>query len=326
LLVVACGAAIFGAGAGDKPGKEVGSISGRVVDLDGRPVAGASVWTGDRNQVTARARTAADGRFHLNSVSAERAATVWAEDEEKELAREHFEDVRVFAGRDIDLGDVTLVPGVRLVGRFVDKEGRPVAGAEATIQSWHLILGHTITPNGDKWTVRGDDQGRFRTPALPSGMVDFTARAAGKARCNLGRHVEPGQGTVDLGDVHFDDEQPITGVVVDQDGQPVAGATMVVDGDRDHPASTDEKGRFSVHDAATKSTWIYLDARGYFDPTLGRIHELKGQRSGLRFVLQKAFTVEGSVVDADTGAPVAIERMQLCTVQRDEDNQVTLVG
>jgi hypothetical protein len=297
-----------------------------VVDLEGQPVAGAEVWASDRDGVTTRAKTQADGLFHLGLVSDERAATVWAEHEQRGLAREHFEEVRVIAGRETDLGDIALVPGVRLVGRFVDKEGRPIAGAEATILSRHHILGHTVAPNGPKWTIRGDDQGRFRTPALPAGQVEFTARAPGKARRYLEPLVEPGRGTVDLGELRFDDEQPVTGVVVDQDGRPVTSATVVVDADYDHPTTTDEKGRFAVRDAAINAVWTYLEARGYFDPSLGRVHELKGQRTGLRFVLQTAFTVEGSVVDADTGAPVDIQRVQLCTVQRDEDHKVTLVG
>ena len=94
----------------DKATKGMGTVVGRVIDLEGRPVAGAEVWAGDRNQVAARSRSGADGRFRLGPVSDERAATVWAEDEERGLAREHFEDVRVFAGRETDLGDVALCP------------------------------------------------------------------------------------------------------------------------------------------------------------------------------------------------------------------------
>ena len=93
LLAVACGAGFFGARSGEKASNALGSVVGRVIDLEGRPVAGAEVWAGDRDQVAARARTDADGRFRLESVSDERAATVWAEDEERGLAREHFEDV-----------------------------------------------------------------------------------------------------------------------------------------------------------------------------------------------------------------------------------------
>jgi uncharacterized GH25 family protein len=326
IIVLAVGAASAGVPPEEAPTKRAGSIIGRVLDLTGRPVAGARVWTGNRDDVTTQDRTGPDGRFRLGPMSDERPAAVWVESDELGLAREHFEEVRIFSGRDTDLSDVTLVPGVRLIGRFVDKEGRPVAGAEATISSWHLLLGHTITANGPKWINRGDDQGRFRSPALPAGKVEFTARAPGKALRYLGPTVEPGQGTLNLGDLRFDDEQPITGVVVDQDGKPIAGATVVVDADYDHPALSDEKGRFAVHDAAINAVWFLVEARGYFDPSLGRVHELKGQRTGLRIPLQKAYAVEGSVVDADTGTPVDIERVQLCTVHRDEENKVTLVG
>ncbi len=326
LVAVALAAALSGAGPGDEATEETGTVVGRVIDLEGRPVAGAAVWAGDRNQVAARARTGADGRFRLGPVSDERAGIFWAEHEERGLARQHFDDVRVFARRETDLGDVALAPGARLSGRVVDREGRPVAGAEATILSWRHVLGHTITQNGPKWTVRGDDRGQFRTQALPVGRVDLTATAPGKARRQLGRHIEPGQTAINLGDVRLDDERPVTGVVVDQDSRPVAGAAVVVDADYDHPATTDAKGRFAVRDAAINAVWFLVEAPGYFDPAQQGLRQLKGQRTDVRIALQKAYIVEGSVIEAETGAPVEIERVQLCTVERDEDGNVTLVG
>ena len=301
-VAVALAAALAGAEPGDEATKGTGTIAGRVIDLDGRPVAGAKVWAGDRDPVAARARTGTDGRFRLGPVSDERATTVWAEDEERGLAREHFENVRVFAGRDTDLGDVALAPGARLSGRVVDVKGQPVAGAQATILSQRLVLGHTLTLNGPKWTVQGGDQGRFRTPALPVGLLDLTVTAPGKARRHRGPLVEPGRAAIDLGDVRLEDERPVTGVVVDQDSRPVAGATVVVDADFDHPATSDANGRFAVRDAAINAVWFLVEAAGYFDPTPQGGHELKGQRTDLRIALQKAYTVQGSVIDAETGA------------------------
>lgn len=325
-MAVTLAAVLVGAGPGGEATKRTGTVVGRVVDLEGRPVADASVWAGDRDQVATQARTGPDGRFRLGPLSDERSTTVWAGDREGGLAREHFDDVRVFAGRETDLGDLALAPGARLSGRVVDADGRPVAGARATIVSRHHVLGYTVTPNGPKWTVRGDKQGQFRTPALPVGPLEFIVTAPGKARRYLSPLVEPGQTAIDLGDVRLEDERPITGVVVDQDGRPVARASVVVDADDDHPATTDAEGRFTVHEAAVDAVWLRVEARGYFDPALRPYRELKGQRTDLRIALQKAFTVEGSVVDAETGAPVEFEQVQLCTVERNKDNKVTLVG
>jgi hypothetical protein len=328
LVVLALGAILAGAGPGDEATrtKGKGTVAGRLIDLEGRPVAGAEVWAGDRNQVATRARTGADGRFRLGPLSDERAVTIWAEHEERGLAREHFEDVRIFAGRETDLGDVALVPGARLLGRVVDGRGRPVAEARATVLSRRHILGYTVTPNGPKWAVRGDDRGRFRTPALPVGKLELTVTAPGRARQYLDPLVEPGKTAIDLGEIRLEDERPVTGVVVDQDGRPVAGARVVVDADDEHAATTDDTGRFAVRGAAIDAGWMYIEAPGYFDPALNPYHELKGRRADLRMVLQKAFTVEGSVVDADTDAPVEIDHVQLCTVERDEDNKITLAG
>lgn len=325
LVVMALGVALLGAGpTNDSPGS--GTVTGRVIDLDGRPVKGAEVWAGDRGQAGAMTLTGADGRFRLGSVSEERATTVWAEYQDGGLAREHFADVRVHAARETDLGNITLAPGARFAGRVVDAHGRPVAGAKATIVSRHHILGHTVTQNGPSWTVKGDNQGRFEWPVVPIGNTEITVRAPSKAGRSLNQLVEPGKTTIDLGEIRLDDERPITGTVVDQDGQPITGAQVVVDADYDHPAISDDKGRFTVHDAALDAAWFLVEARGYFDPTLRPIHELKGQRTDLRLPLQKAFTVEGSVIDAETGEPVEFDVVQLCTVRRDDDAKITLVG
>lgn len=324
-LVLALGIALFGAAPGDDR-RGTGTVGGRVIDVEGRPVKGAEVWAEDRHEVTARARTDASGRFQLEPIGNEHAIIVWAEHRGEALAREHFDDVRVFAGRQTDVGDLVLVPGARPSGRVVDVRGRPVAGAKASILSRRHILGHTVALNGPEWTAEGDEEGRLSWPVLPLGTASITIRAPGKARREMDQVVEPGRVAADLREIRLDDELPVTGIVVDQDGRPVAGASVAADADYDHPATTDDNGRFAVRDAAIDAVWLTVEARGYFDPSPQQVHELKGQRTDLRLALQKAFTVEGTVVDAETGAPIDFDVVQLCTVRRDEDARVTLVG
>jgi hypothetical protein len=73
--------------------------------------------------------------------------------------------------------------------------------------------------------------------------------------------------------------------VVDQDSRPVAGATVVVDSDYDHGATTDAEGRFAVRDAAIDAFWFLVQAPGYIDPIPLGGRELKGQRTDLRVAL-----------------------------------------
>jgi hypothetical protein len=320
--------AVVSVGAGSKSAAKAGkgAVVGRVTNLDGRPVGGATIWADSREQPATRAQTGTDGRFRLGPISDERPATIWVEAEERGLAREHFDDVRVFAGRETDIGDLPLAPGTRLSVRVVDATGHPLAGASASLLSRRHVLGHTVTQNGPDWSLHGDDQGRIKTPALPVGLVAFVARAPGKALRRVSQVVEPGQAEINLGDFTLDDERPITGVVVDQNGRPLAGASVVVDGEYDHPTTTDLQGRFAVRDAAIDAQWFQAEARGYFDQSLQQIHELKGKRTDHRIVLQEAFTIEGSVVDAETGDPIDFDHVQLCTVLRDEGSKITLAG
>ncbi len=86
LLAAALIAWASSARADDKAGGDAaatGAITGRVVDREGRPIAGAEVW-GIARGATARdkvgaARTDADGLFRLAPLKEDKPVTVWAD-------------------------------------------------------------------------------------------------------------------------------------------------------------------------------------------------------------------------------------------------------
>lgn len=70
-------------GLADEPTARVsaqpGAISGLVVDLEGRPVAGADVWAVARQERFGPTRSGPDGRFRLAELKPDKPVTVWAD-------------------------------------------------------------------------------------------------------------------------------------------------------------------------------------------------------------------------------------------------------
>lgn len=163
---------------------KVSTIGGRVVDPEGRPVAGAIVYASDVtgfreipldeiDPVDApwirrfETKTDASGRFTLQPEArgavrvAVRASGFAPLDAEKAVS-----------GGGQDLGDFRLERSVVLSGRVVDSIGRPVAGAElhrARPQANGLVVLPGMFGSDGPVVATTDDGGRFRIESIASG-------------------------------------------------------------------------------------------------------------------------------------------------------------
>ncbi len=302
-------------------GEKAGMVVGRVVDVQGKPIGGAGVLALARYDVVGQVHADAEGRFRLGPIDPAKSLTIWAS--APGMARERIEDVRVFAGADRDLGDFRLVPGTRLVGRAVDAHGGPVAGAKVSINVYHRVLGHTIDSNQKVWELATDAEGRFRVDDLPAGEASLTLKAPGKVFTFQGRPMVPGTAAVDLGDVKLDDETPIRGVVVDQAGKPAPKVLVYADYNYTDGATTDAEGRFAIGGSGQAAKEVRVQSNNYF---AAKPFPIEGDREHLRLVVRKAFTILGSAVDAETGAPVPIDTVRLCMVEHEPDGTTSLRG
>ncbi len=307
-------------GSGGKPAA-TGAIAGRVVDLQGRPVAGAEVWGVVYREKVGSTTTDAEGRFRLAGLKEDKPVDVWAE--APGLARQRREGLHVFAGRDHDMGTLTLLPGTRIRGRTVDAGGRSVPGARIKLGDYRFVLGHTISSDQTEWSLKGDADGRFVSPPLPSGDVHLLISSPGKVQTFVLRKAEPGVETADLGDVTLADEVPIRGSVVDQDGKPAAGVEVYADYDYEDAARTDKDGRFTVHAAGKDAKQVIVQSNNYFAP---KPFDLGTDRNNVQLVVTRAYEIKGAVVDAETGKPVPIDSVRLCIVKRDPDGSFVLMG
>jgi hypothetical protein len=172
------------------------------------------------------------------------------------------------SGEPTQLGDLVLKPGGRVSGRVLDKEQRPIAGAQVVVADEHEVWGandlEQLRSRGPSlWTgapqsTSGDD-GCFLVEGVVAGMTRAWALKEG-SRWSVSEPIEvPARG--ELRDVLLliDAEEQgdplladIEGVVVGPDGQPIAEARMQVrqaeqNGSWSSGATAESDGRFRVH-------------------------------------------------------------------------------
>jgi RNA polymerase sigma factor (sigma-70 family) len=234
--------------------KEVVEVRGRVLDPDGRPVAGAKLYLGSREKEPRhplRATGDSDGRFTFRyprsgspgNYSAAQAPPL------KVLAVAQgygcaWESVGS-ADKELTL---RLVKDAAVGGRIVDADGRPVANAKLAVDGVAAFTGakksgivfvHTLPYTDYPW----DAANGWLGPLPAQGIVLMTSADGRFSLTGVGPnrivslHLEaPGIATTDLGVVSGAPVQhvavqsrPIRGVVRDKiSGQPLAGATVSV--------------------------------------------------------------------------------------------------
>jgi protocatechuate 3,4-dioxygenase beta subunit len=245
------------------------ALGGVVVDGDGRPVAGAAVraepradhehWAGAIEPPPA-AVTGPEGRFRLAGLAAGQLYELAARHDDhapaRLLARAPAPGVQAPPLR------LVLSPGRSLVGRVVDADGQPIAGAEVTL--WQTLLsaggyGPRFVPPGGL-RAASDAGGRFQLRHLASGDYELRAARQGFAEeIRQGVTVPEGVGEVDVGDLVLERGVVLEGRVVGPKGAAVEGASIAVRpriddlrlfhrGQEQRDARTDAGGLFRVAD------------------------------------------------------------------------------
>jgi protocatechuate 3,4-dioxygenase beta subunit len=195
------------------------TISGRVVDENGKPVAGASagVFAADEFVDTAQlladpaARSGADGRYAV-AVGAEGCLLVLAAPGRQSCAQQ-IRDRR----HDTAVGDTVLMPGSRLAGRVRDEAGAPLAGARLRVES--SVFGTFELGYVHAGAVSGAD-GVFVVPGVPRTGLRLIAEADG---CSSEAKLVGPETSADFTLAKLG---VVRGRVVDDTGAPVAGVLL----------------------------------------------------------------------------------------------------
>jgi RNA polymerase sigma factor (sigma-70 family) len=195
--------------------------------------------------------------------------------------------------------EMTLDEGLALVGRVVDVNGRPLAGAKIGLGSDRRIM------QSDFPSTTADAEGRFRFGHVPSGTHTVTAQSPGRAPELADVVVAPGMKPVELrlGPGHL-----IRGRVINPEGKPLDGVTVqAMDWKRhsslDWMTKTDARGRFTWDSAPKEPVFLTLTRPGY---TMVGQREFQADKDETNVTLYPPLRVRGKVTDARTGQ--AIER------------------
>ncbi len=312
-------------------------LIGIVRGPDDRPVAGATVVAGDFNDKPNHrlGTTGPGGRFELSpGGGAAKLEFVMAYKEG--LAPASF--FRIAMGNpDVVEGDVRLklTRPVPFVGVVKDREGKPIAGASVRIQEVQYagddgkpamlnVLDNIVsaTPLEPLFHTTTDARGRFVFPHLPPGAgATLVATAPGMGEYQTRNRKRPDggfghQGTAEApAEVVLAPAARVTGRVVSRfPSIKVGGLKVAMQGTHEshgiwREARTDADGRFAFDGLDEGTANIFLMDHPNDGPWTYRAAadtELKpGRTTEVEIELIRGVQVEGQVVDADSGRPVA---------------------
>lgn len=176
------------------------SLSGVVVDPEGRPVPGASIEPAPQAQRSlnlirsqGKVRTGPDGRFRLTGLlptgTYELTATVQGFATTRRKAR------TAAPGRPSPEVRIVLDPGRTVLGQVIDEGGRPIAGAALL-----LFINQRFGQITERFKASSDDTGRFEIRGVSPGPHELLVQRAGFAQTHRTEVLIPAETkTADLG-------------------------------------------------------------------------------------------------------------------------------
>lgn len=286
-------------------------VEGRVVDASGQPITGEPLRLKSIEKVYVAYsrepdnRTGPDGRFSLEAPEPGRYRL--------EVGGEQME------GRILEVvapSSQNLISGERrptVEGEVVDEAGVSLPGIRvslwpATPEKRASALTRASTDLRGRFSLAAPAEGRYRI-AAEMAHDDFSRGTS--------QELELGQGGARI-QLRFAAGHPLSGVVVDRRGQPIAGAEVRVlpalheEGTRgvEPPpsATTDAEGRFTFRAVSGEHLELHVSKEGYLDVSRDGVRggwPLEPDASHVRVALLKSAAVKGRFVRAD-GTPINV--------------------
>jgi hypothetical protein len=297
------------------PGREV---AGRIESDVRTPIAGARVWlklpTDDPFGLFVVTHADAEGRFRLGGVAD------FLLDDPKALvlatARSYvmLEEPIAHHADPSDL-ELRMERGQILFGRCVATGSAPVAGVRVSVDA-----AHAETARDGRFELTGVSRdGGFLELKPTSHVVPAPIRIA------------PATGEVDLGDILLLEGLPISGVVVDGEGKPVAWAAVVAH-EQAHERNVrqtqaDHEGRFTLpHIGEGPHTITAVPTQGgeWSSRVSGFAADVSAGTTGLRIVVAGARTLLVSFKSQANREPVKVDSAEVEVTRTDVDTGKTV--
>jgi RNA polymerase sigma factor (sigma-70 family) len=297
------------------------SIGGRVVDPDGNPVAGAQVEFNNNGNPALQegpqnddfgwpfwitTTTDSQGHWQINRIGKEAVQTVYGNAAHSDfvpstfvgLARDPESETQLLAGTYI----FTLGRGFLVQGVVTNTAGQPVANAS-------VLIGNPYQPKAVR-IITGND-GSFSVHVNETGRNLITAQADGYGATTIEADLTGNNGPFAI---VLRPPKLLKLRVMDQNGNPVPGAFVMLNPMRDNPnvpgpppvavrfrEKADSAGRIIWSNAPDSELNFIVNAEGYMVNRDIRIHPDGAEHL---ITLAQGLTVSGTVSDTATGQPI----------------------
>jgi hypothetical protein len=296
------------------------TLSGTVVAADdGSAIAGVPVAINGpahpRETTPTTVQTNANGAFTLRVVPGEQLVYIASDTPADGFARPSPDSKTVVAQQGTTQSVQFRLPRVLmapLVGKVVDPDGNPVAGANVYLSSEDL-------PMMQRMSVSSKADGTFQTPPVPrTARIQLRARAGDLAtsKALIVSRNSPGPVTLQLEKGAL---ASISGRVIDPQGQPISGAQieLVIRSGRSSnwqdSGLSDSQGNFKI-DSLWADGIYYVDVsrNGYGEAETSELRPAAGQILAARdlTLFKRDSTVAGVLLDAES-KPVAGQRIYI---------------
>jgi large repetitive protein len=286
------------------------TVSGRVLDPAGAPVAGAKVvWEAYRSdeetlvdetrgtQPAPLGETATDGqgRFQvkLEKPGVEVSIRVLPGGLPGAILRGPYD-----SSEDVTLDDVELPAAERVSGRVVDDGGKPVSGARLRVVGGLPFEEDDVTAYADGTSAA---DGSFSIANAPANAMELTTRAAGYAPTVT---VRMQRRSVDK--VTLRSGGTVQGIVADPSGKPAAGAIVTAGATA---AATDAAGAFRLAGVAPGDPAVEAIWKGDFVARKSPVRVKKGETVDVSLQLARAASIAGTVIDEKSRRPISGVRL-----------------
>jgi protocatechuate 3,4-dioxygenase beta subunit len=289
-------------------------LDGRVIDPEGKPVAGAKIVAGTLfRHMTDRlftheemkgmaepgaAVTDAEGRFRIGEILPGERFNLYVK--RSGYVGATLGGIRATGDRPLE---VVLRPEATVAGRVLDEAGEPVPNATVRLLPEVRRIGFE---DFQGTTSTGPD-GRFLLRELDAGPVRLVAAAKGRGTAELDLTLGAGQELKDLAVTLRTEGPTLEGRVFDGRGLPLAGASVsvlpVLPLPEGGSATTDENGSFRIEGLLLGEAKVFVSRPQDFRHVHRQVRIQPG-RNEVELTFPPGHVVSGRVVDGE-GAPVA---------------------
>jgi protocatechuate 3,4-dioxygenase beta subunit len=240
-----------------------GVVTGLVVNADNRAIPNACVMvkkSGENasgiEQTVGTGYSDRQGSYQVSDVEA--GENLWVVVKSSEYLDQASTAFRLDAGGSVALDPVVMRLGGGVAGRVLAADGKAASGCIATV----LFEGQTPLQSAGNPTSPVNARGEFKLSGLEAGTVSLLIKAPHYLEKTLS-DIQIVEGQVNMiGDVALDQGNSLAGLVVNLEGKPVSGASVVVrdfaQGAKEITGTTDGEGRFKV-DSIRASDSVQLE-------------------------------------------------------------------